>query len=864
VAAQPPRVPDFRALFEAAPGLYLALAPDLTIVAVSDAYLAATMTRRGAVLGRGLFDVFPDNPKEQGATGTRNLRASLQRVLATGQADAMAVQKYDIRRPDGTFEERYWSPVNTPILGPGGEVRFLLHRVEDVTDFVRLKERDQAASRIAEELRTKAGQMEMEVFRRAQEIQEANERLRAANEELERREGELQRLNTRLREVDEVKTQFFANVSHELRTPLTLLLLPLDRLLASPGLDPGQRNLLEGARRNARTLLKHVNDLLDVAKLEAGKGHLDLVADDLARIVRLAASPFGSLAEERRIRYAVEAPESLPAQVDPEKVERVLLNLLGNAFKVVEPGGAVHIALAVEGDRALVHVDDDGPGVPPPLREAVFERFRQLDGDDRRRHGGTGLGLAIAKDFAELHGGRVRITDSPLGGARVTLELPLRAAPGVVVREPSSPAAPRRDAAVLLVDQFRAPAPMAASTGPAGAPLAMVVEDNPEMARFLAEALAPHFRVRLAPDGAAGARAALEELPALVVTDLMMPGASGEDLLRALRTSPGTAEVPVLVVSARADDEVRVRLLREGVQDYVTKPFAPEELVARARNLVAARASERRRAEAERLRGDLERSRAVERFRTDLINTFAHEMGTPLTPLLLQLAVLKSGSPLTPEQRRAVDILERNVERFRLLVQDVLQAARLQGGRMGLRTRPTDLAEVAAEVVETFRGQAERAGTRLEARGSAAVVEADPDRVRQVLFNLLGNALKFTPPGGRIVVEAAADKDGAVVRVHDSGAGFDPAQAEALFQAFHQLPEGKAAGGSGLGLFISRGIAELHGGSLQASSPGPGKGATFTLRLPRRSRTPWPAAADGTPEPDGAPQPRPADARTKV
>src|ERR1041385_4695551 len=136
--------PDFQALFESAPGLYLVLTPDLTIVAVSDAYLQATMTKREEILGRGLFQVFPDNPDDLGATGVRNLRASLQRVMQNRTADAMAVQKYDIRRPEsagGGFEERYWSPLNSPVLGPRGEVSYIIHRVEDVTEFVRLRQR---------------------------------------------------------------------------------------------------------------------------------------------------------------------------------------------------------------------------------------------------------------------------------------------------------------------------------------------------------------------------------------------------------------------------------------------------------------------------------------------------------------------------------------------------------------------------------------------------------------------------------------------------------------------------------------------------------------------------------------------------
>ncbi len=180
--------PDFRALFESAPGLYLVLTPDLNIVAVSDSYLRATMTQREEITGRGIFDVFPDNPDDPTATGVHNLRTSLQRVLKNKVSDTMAVQKYDIRKPEsegGGFEERYWSPVNSPVFGPHKEIAYIIHRVEDVTEFVRLKQQGIEQDKAAEEMRTQAEQMELDLYLRAKEVQEANRRLEAANQEIE-------------------------------------------------------------------------------------------------------------------------------------------------------------------------------------------------------------------------------------------------------------------------------------------------------------------------------------------------------------------------------------------------------------------------------------------------------------------------------------------------------------------------------------------------------------------------------------------------------------------------------------------------------------------------------------------------------
>jgi signal transduction histidine kinase len=188
--------PDFRRLFESVPGLYLVLTPELEIVAVSDAYLQATMTKRQEIIGRNLFDVFPDNPSDPAANGTKNLRASLDRVLKGRSADTMAVQKYDIQRPrfeGGGFEERYWSPVNSPVLEGDGTISYIIHRVEDVTEFVRLKTSQ------TEELRAQAERKEAEIFLRSLELEAANRTLRELNADLE---------------------AFTTTVTHDLKAPL--------------------------------------------------------------------------------------------------------------------------------------------------------------------------------------------------------------------------------------------------------------------------------------------------------------------------------------------------------------------------------------------------------------------------------------------------------------------------------------------------------------------------------------------------------------------------------------------------------------------------------------------------------------------
>lgn len=241
--------------------------------------------------------------------------------------------------------------------------------------------------------------------------------------------------------------------------------------------------------------------------------------------------------------------------------------------------------------------------------------------------------------------------------------------------------------------------------------------------------------------------------------------------------------------------------------------------------------------EQEAIERELEALRDIDRAKTRFLNTASHELNTPLTPLKLQVHLLKSGSfgELNEKQERAVKVLDRNVERLSVLVQDILDVARLQSDGMRFDFRKTDLDKVVAEAVETFRDPAAHMGVRLEFRaGRPEEVVADPYRLTQVVYNLIGNALKFTPEGGAVRVETRGDGTVASVRVSDTGVGMDADQMARIFQPFVQVHDTATKGhrGTGLGLFISRSIVEAHRGRIHVESPGRGKGTTFTFELP--------------------------------
>lgn len=863
---QSPSSPDFRALFESAPGLYLVLAADFTIVAVSDAYLRATMTNREAILGRDIFDVFPDNPADPHATGTRNLRASLQRVLKNRTADIMAVQKYDIRRPEaegGGFEERYWSPVNSPVFD-GERVRYLIHRVEDVTEFIRLKEQGVEQSKLTQELRTRAERMEAEIFRRAQQLQEVNAQLRVANEELARRDAERTSLYEQLRQHDELKTKFFSNVSHELRTPLSLILGPLDKILASEGVGAAEREQLDVARRNARLLLKHVNDLLDVAKLEADKMRIHYADVDLAALVRQTAGNFDGLAHDRGIAYAIDTPPTLEAQIDPDKIQRVLLNLLSNAFKFCPGGAGIRCSLRRDehGTTAILTVSDSGPGIAADVRPMIFERFYQGEDSATRRVGGTGLGLAIAKDFVRLHGGAITVDETPGGGATFEASVPIHApADASVDADPrrSFGAHPASDALLDLEPPVRVEhSAAAARNGPTldDAPLVLVVEDNPDMNRFLSSSLAADYRVESAFDGREGLDKAFSLRPDLVITDLMMPEMNGAELLARLHADPDLRDTPVVILTAKADDESRVALLRAGASDYLMKPILLEELRQRVANLLAVKrgrdllqqelmvkesdlvgmikmlASRRREIEAARAEAD-----AASRAKDDFITRLSYQIRTPLTPVVGWSRLLQSNA-LTPTQvAHALQVIDRNVQAQQRLVDEVLDVSRAITGDMHLTPRPVELSAVVVCAIQTVEPLAESRGVRVNVSvdgAAGAIVNGDPRRLNQIVRNLVTNAINTTPRGGHVDLELTATPDEAQIRITDSGHGIDPSLLPYVFEPFLEREETnrRRRKDLGLGLSIVRHLVELHGGTIGAANARD-RGATFSITLPR-------------------------------
>jgi signal transduction histidine kinase/DNA-binding response OmpR family regulator len=392
----------------------------------------------------------------------------------------------------------------------------------------------------------------------------------------------------KLREMDAMKTAFFANVSHEFRTPLTLIISPLRKLLDNPAEKPNpslyRTMLLSGER-----LLELVNQLLDLTKAEAGRLELQAAEADVLPLLRGVAGSFTSLADVRQIRFETAMPQGeIPASFDKDKLSKIVANLLSNSFKFTPEAGTVRLEVNTDKENLLLTVSDTGIGIEPSELPHVFERFYRAKEAMRAEVAGSGIGLALTKELVELHGGSIGV-ESPVartGGTGTVFSVRLP-----ILKKALEP--------VTLKEELLTGATFP-DTVPAGAeapPLfptnkttqVLIVEDNPDVRLFVKDCLDNDYHILLAPDGQAGLETARKSIPDLIISDVMMPHMDGFELCRELKTDDRTSHIPVVMLTARAEQVDKMAGLTTGADDYLIKPFDARELLARVANLISQR-----------------------------------------------------------------------------------------------------------------------------------------------------------------------------------------------------------------------------------------------------------------------------------
>jgi signal transduction histidine kinase len=386
-------------LFESLPGLYMVLTPELKVVTASDAYLKATMTTREAIAGKGLFEIFPDNPDDPKATGAANLRASLERVLRNGEPDSMAIQKYDVRRPDGVFEEHYWSPINSPVLGEDRKVRYIIHRVEDVTDFVKQKPTPAGGP----DLKVRMEQMEAEIYQSTLKVQESNRQLEAAYKELE---------------------AFSYSVSHDLRAPLRHIdgFAGLLAKESSASLSANGQRYITKISEAAKKMGRLIDDLLSFSR--AGRTELNRTSVDQDALVGAIMRDGGFGRDGLASTWEV---GPLPrVEADPAMLRQVWANLIENAAKYSGKSEHPRVEIGTAADskegRHVFFVRDNGVGFDMKYADKLFGVFQRLH--SQAEFDGTGIGLANVRRIVERHGGSTWAEGSIGNGATFYFSLP--------------------------------------------------------------------------------------------------------------------------------------------------------------------------------------------------------------------------------------------------------------------------------------------------------------------------------------------------------------------------------------------------------------------------------------------------------
>jgi signal transduction histidine kinase/ActR/RegA family two-component response regulator len=546
--------PDFCAVFEAVPGLYLVLARDLTIVAVSDAYLRATMTRREDIVGKGLFKVFPDNPDDPKADGVRNLAASLKRVIANHTADAMPVQKYDIRRPDGRFEERHWSPVNTPVLRDG-KLEYIIHRVEDVTEFARLKQFGAEQSELV------------------QHLSRLNQQLKAEGAERARAESRSAELVEQVRQSQKMEAvgRLAGGIAHDFNNLLSVIIGYGELVLMRMPPDAPFRAEIDEIRKSGERAAQLTRQLLAFSRKQVLQPEILNLNNAVANMDRMMRRLIG---EDIDLLVKLD-PDLDNVKFDPGQIEQIIMNLVVNARDAMPRGGKLTIQTANvhldasyvaehidarEGDHVMIAISDTGVGMDAATLAKIFEPFFTTKELGR----GTGLGLSTVFGIVNQSGGNIWVYSEPGRGTTFKVYLPVAQGTAGASRSSRMAAVPSRGTETILL-----------------------VEDEESVRTLIRTILTQKgYNVLAANRPRAALETANNHAGAidLLLTDVVMPEMGGLELARAL--TERRPEVKVLYMSGYTDNAI----VHHGVLDagtaFLEKPIHPDKLLAKVRSVL--------------------------------------------------------------------------------------------------------------------------------------------------------------------------------------------------------------------------------------------------------------------------------------
>mgnify|MGYP000061885062 CR=1 FL=1 len=399
-----------------------------------------------------------------------------------------------------------------------------------------------------------------------------------------------------LRNLDQLKSHFFANISHEFRTPLTLVLGQIESVMAS-SLHTKEKAKLQVANRNARRLLTLINQLLDLSKLEAGSMEINAESHNIVSFLKSLFYSFESLAETQEIVLKFESDfENVPVNFDPDKMEKIFYNIVYNAIKFTPKGGEIKVSIQMDKEFVNIKVKDTGIGISSESLPHIFDRFYQADGSSTREHEGTGIGLALTKELVELHKGKIEVKSKIGEGTEVIITFPISEESDKSVADNLL----NKNTDNYLLDEAELNSPELKSTTQSKLSITeqeiiLVIEDNSDVRSYICEQLESEYKIFEASNGEEGIVIAQKEIPDLIITDVMMPRMDGYKFGKMLRKDERTSHIPVIMLTAKAGLDDKIRGLETGVDDYLIKPFSAKELKVRVRNLIYQRKQLRKR-----------------------------------------------------------------------------------------------------------------------------------------------------------------------------------------------------------------------------------------------------------------------------
>ena len=633
--------------------------------------------------------------------------------------------------------------------------------------------------------------------------------------------------------LERARTEFFANVSHELRTPLTLILAPLGDLLRRPELPEDVRELLTLAHGNSLRLFKLINDLLELIRIESQDSELVAEPVELSLFVKAQSESVRQLARLKGLDLVVDVPDTpVWTIVDPVHLEKILVNLLTNAVKFTPAKGRVSVSLRQQGPMAVVEITDTGIGISEADLPHIFDRFRQGDGSATRRFSGMGIGLALARQLAQRHGAEISVESRVGQGSTFRLHVPRKELAGdfaIPAQDAADDPIVRlfRDADRFIAVDDQATRVQTKATGGSTSATVLVIDDEPDMRRYLGSILADRYTVRSASDGVAGLAMASEARPELVVVDLMMPGMDGWQVCTTLKQELGENAPKIVVVTARTDEMAKIRALEQGADDFLTKPFSTLEVRTRLANLHRAQTLERSlRAQnvelAEAMR-KLETAEAqlVRREKMVAVSRMAggilHEINNPLNFTLTAIGIAIARTPATDAWLH--DILrdvEAGMQRIRDIVADLRDFA-VPGATA--RHASFDLGRTVERALQLTSTQLKTVRVERDLPPSCPAYGSE-SQVLQVLVNLLLNAeaaLRASHADRSPTIRIGATTDRRLrVFVWDNGTGMPASLLDKVFDPFVTTQD--VGQGMGLGLSICNTLVEAHGGSMSVQS----------------------------------------------